>query len=64
VRHVKPDPVGDAESVPFFDETRVPIQVIRVPNPQTAGLSADQYEVVSEKVTYRLAQRTPPTIAA
>ena len=38
VRHVKPDPVGDAESMPFFDETRVPIQVIRVPNPEVAGL--------------------------
>jgi len=58
VRHVKADPVGDAESVPFFDETRVPIQVIRVPNPETCGLSPDQYDVISEKVTYRLAQRT------
>jgi len=58
LRHAKPDPVGDAESVPFFDETRVPIQVIRVPHPEAQGLSSDQYEVVSEKVTYRLAQRT------
>ena len=58
LRRVKPDAVGDAESVPFFDETRVPIQVIRVPNPEVRGLSSDQYEVVSEKVTYRLAQRT------
>lgn len=58
LRHAKPDPVGDAESVPFFDETRVPIQVIRIPNPEASGLTPDQYEVVSEKVTYRLAQRT------
>src|SRR5882757_3730 len=57
VRHVKPDAVGEAESVPFFDETRVPVQVIQVPNPQIQGLTPEQYEVVSEKVTYRLAQR-------
>jgi hypothetical protein len=57
LRHVKPDQVGEAESVPFFDETRVPVQIIRVPNPQAQGLTPDQYEVVTEKVTYRLAQR-------
>jgi transposase len=34
VRHVKPDLVREAESVPFFDETRVPVQIIQVPNPQ------------------------------
>jgi transposase len=56
-RHVKPDPVGEAESVPFFDETRVPVQIIRVPNPQVQDLTPEQYEVVTEKVTYRLAQR-------
>jgi transposase len=43
--------------VPFFDETRVPVQIIRVPNPQGQSLTPDQYAVVTEKVTYRLAQR-------
>jgi hypothetical protein len=33
-RHVKADPVSEAESVPFFDETRVPVQTIPVDNPQ------------------------------
>ena len=50
--------VGEAESVPFFDETRVPIETIHVPHPDVAaGLHEDQYEVIGEKVSYRLAQR-------
>ena len=51
------DEVGAADSVPFFDETRVPVETITVLNPHTQGLAPDQYEVISEKVTYRLAQR-------
>ena len=51
-------PTADGEdSQPFFDESKVPVVVIEVPNPEIAGLSADAYEVVGEKVTYRLAQR-------
>jgi transposase len=45
------------ESTLFFDESKVPIEVIRLDAPEIAGLSADQYEVISEKVSYRLAQR-------
>ncbi len=41
----------------FFDETRIPVEVIAVPNPQIADLPADAYEVIGEKVTHRLAQR-------
>jgi transposase len=41
----------------FFDPARVPVETIAVPNPETAGLSADQYAVIGEKVTHRLAQR-------
>ena len=39
-----------------FDPT-VPVEVIRVPNPEVAGLAGADYDVISEKVTYRLAQR-------
>src|SRR5437867_10526812 len=39
-----------------FDSS-VPVEVIAVPNPDLAGLAAQDYEVVGEKVTYRLAQR-------
>ena len=50
--------VGEAESVPFFDESRVPIETIQVPQPGVAaGLDEGQYEVIGEKVIYRVAQR-------
>jgi transposase len=48
---------GEDESTLFFDEERVPVEVIAVPNPETEGLAADEFEVISEKVSYRLAQR-------
>src|SRR5262249_51482400 len=35
----------------------VPVEVIRVPNPDLRGLTEADYEVIGEKVTYRLAQR-------
>jgi len=47
----------DAGSGLFFDEARVPVEVIAVPNPEVADLPADAYEVIGEKVTHRLAQR-------
>jgi transposase len=51
------DMAGDTDESKFFDESRVPVQTITVPNPETAGLAADQFEVIAEKITYRLAQR-------
>lgn len=48
---------GADESTLFFDEKKVPVEVIAVPNPDAEGLVPDQYEVIGEKVTYRLAQR-------
>jgi transposase len=35
----------------------VPVEVIKLPNAEVTDLSADDYEVIGEKVTYRLAQR-------
>jgi transposase len=35
----------------------VPVEVIAVPNPDAEALAPDQYEVIGEKVTYRLAER-------
>lgn len=46
-----------AEALPFFDATRVPVEVIDVAPPELTGLSADQYEVIGYKDSYRLAQR-------
>lgn len=47
---------ANAESLPFFDESRVPVEVIELP-PETQGLAADEYEIISHKASYRLAQR-------
>jgi transposase len=49
--------VGEAESVPFFDEACVPVETIELPDPEAEGLDPSEYEVISQKVTYRLAQR-------
>ena len=48
---------GEGDTLPFFDESRVPVETIVVANPETAGLAADQFEVIGEKASYRLAQR-------
>ncbi|HVC17365.1 MAG TPA: IS66 family transposase [Rhodanobacter sp.] len=56
-RGAKRDLATDSEAVPFFDESRVPVQIIHVPDAATAGLAEDQFEVIGEKVSYRLAQR-------
>lgn len=51
------DAAADAESLPFFDESRVPVETITLPVPESEGLPAEQFEVIGEKVSYRLAQR-------
>jgi transposase len=57
-RRVAAKPTADgAAGRLFFDEQRVPVEVIAVPNPEIAGLPANAYEVIGEKVTHRLAQR-------
>lgn len=49
-------PAGD-EATLFFDESRVPVEVIHVANPDIAGLPPEQVEIIGEKVSHRLAQR-------
>ena len=58
-REAKPKQAQDGgdESQLFFDDKKVPVEVIVVPNPETAGLAAEDFEVIGEKVSYRLAQR-------
>ena len=48
---------GADESSLFFDDKKVPVEIIHVPNPDVAGLGLDEYEVISQKISYRLAQR-------
>jgi transposase len=45
------------EALPFFDESKVPVQTITLMHADVKGLTPDQYEVIGEKVTYRIAQR-------
>jgi transposase len=45
------------ESLPFFDENRVPVEVIELADPATAHLAPEQVEVIGRKETYHLAQR-------
>jgi transposase len=56
-RASKSTPGESDETTLFFDESRVPVEVITVANPEIAGLSPDQYDVIGEKVSHRLAQR-------
>ena len=49
-------PGGD-ESTLFFDENKVPVEVIAVPNNEIEGLDPEDYEVIGERVSHRLAQR-------
>ena len=56
----KPD-TGD-DSVPFFDEARVPIEVIELSAPEVEGLAPDAFEVIGHKDSYRLAQRPGSTV--
>ena len=48
---------GADESTLFFDDKKVPVEVIAVANPEAAGLKADEFDVIGEKVSHRLAQR-------
>lgn len=50
-------PEADADSLPFFDEARVPVEVIELAAPEAEGLALDQFEVIGHKDSFRLAQR-------
>lgn len=51
------DGAESGEELKFFDESKVPVQTITLIHADLEGLSPDQYEVIGEKVTYRIAQR-------
>lgn len=51
------DAANTGEAVPFFDESKVPVQTIVLMHADLQGVPADQYQIIGEKVTYRLAQR-------
>jgi len=52
---------GD-DSLSFFDEARVPIEVIELSAPEAEGLAPDAFEIIAYKNSYRLAQRPGSTV--
>jgi transposase len=56
-RKPRGDFADDGAPASFFDETKVPVHTIEVANPEVQALAPGQYEVIGEKVSYRLAQR-------
>jgi transposase len=54
-RKQQPRELPDDSGLRFDDS--VPVETIEVPNPELEGLSEDDYTEVTDKVTYRLAQR-------
>ena len=52
----KPPDTGD-DSVPFFDASRVPVEVIELAAPEAEGLAPEEFEVIGHKESFRLAQR-------
>lgn len=56
-RRPRSDFTDDGASAPFFDDTKVPVVTIEVPNPEVKDLGPEHYEVIGEKTSHRLAQR-------
>jgi len=55
-------PEDRAESLPFFDESKIPTETLLLPAPEAEGLDPSAYEVIDTKVTYPakdVAQLTP-----
>lgn len=61
--HTRRVPLKDAaeadsgEEIPFFDASLCPVQTIVLAPAEIEGLSGEEYEILGEKLTYRLAQR-------
>jgi transposase len=56
-RSARTDGAESGEDLKFFDESKVPVQTITLLHADLQGVPADQYEIIGEKVTYRIAQR-------
>lgn len=56
-RRIRPRNVGEELSSLFFDESKVPVETIVLSHPDIANLKPEEYQLIGEKVSYRLAQR-------
>jgi transposase len=61
-REPKTDLANTGETVPFFDESRVPVETIMVMSTEMQQLEPEEFEVIGQKVSYRLAQRPGSTV--
>jgi transposase len=61
-REPKTDLAHTGETVPFFDESRVPVETILVMSTEMQQLEPDEFELIGQKVSYRLAQRPGSTV--
>jgi hypothetical protein len=52
----KTDLANTGEIVPFFDESRVPVETIMVMNAEVQQFEPAEFDVIGQKVSYRLAQ--------
>ena len=55
-------PESGDDSLPFFDAARVPVEIIELTAPETEGLAPEDFEIISYKNSYRLAQRPGSTV--
>jgi transposase len=56
-RVAQEDGAQSAEELPFFDESSVPLESIVLVHEEAQGLESGEYELIGEKISYRLAQR-------
>ena len=56
-RVAQKDGAASGEDLPFFDESQIPIESIVLVHEQAKGLKSGEFELIGEKITYRLAQR-------
>jgi len=56
-RVTQKDGAESGEELKFFDESKLPIESIVLVHEDARGLASSEFELIGEKITYRLAQR-------
>lgn len=56
-RAAQKDGAQSAEELPFFDESKIPVESIVLVHEEAKELQSEQFELIGEKISYRLAQR-------
>jgi transposase len=56
-RVTQKDGAESGEELKFFDESKLPVESIMLVHEEAQALSSEEFELIGEKITYRLAQR-------